>query len=683
MIYQKRKQDCTASTTDRSKVALLAIIAAVAIALTVPSQAAPDVDQQADEPDYFNMSIEDLMRVNVGTVYSASKYGQKVSEAPSSVTVITADDIQKHGYRTFADIMRSIPGFYTTYDRNYTYLGVRGFGRPGDYNSRILILIDGYRTNENVYGATYIGGAFLLDVDLIERVEIVRGPGSSLYGSSAFFAVINIITKAGRDIDGIELAAAAADNQTYKQRYTYGKQFAGGADLLLSFSDYHSRGDKLYFDEFDAAATNYGIARHADNEKHYNVFSKLIYGDFTVQGAFVWRQKRIPTAPWGTVFNDNRTRTRDKTGFLSVKYEHDFDGKLGVMARAYYGAYHYDGRYIYPEPYVNYDYAQGHWMGTELRFTKRLGKRHKLIWGGEWQTDLQQDQGNYDIYGIYLDDERESEHWGIFLQDEYQATDKLTVVAGARRDVYWGKAATNPRLAVIYKLARKSTLKLLYGEAFRAANVYEKYYGDGGWSQKGNPGLSPETIKTYEAVLEHDIHDNLRGTASVFMYEIEDLITATTDPDDGLSVFQNIDEVKARGFELGIDGKAKNGVRTRASYSFVKTENQQTHKKLGNSPQDMAKLNIIAPIIKDKLFAAVELQHVGERETLTSHHADAFLLANLTIFGKNIAKNLDASFTVYNLFDKTYGDPGFSEHTQDVITQNGRSFWAELTYRFK
>ena len=124
-------------------------------------------------------------------VYSASKHMQTITDAPSFVTVITGDQIRKFGYRTLAEVLQSVSGFYADYDRNYTYIGVRGFSRPGDYNSRILILLDGHRMNENIYDGAYVGTEFPLDLALVERVEIARGPSASLYGTNAFFAVVN------------------------------------------------------------------------------------------------------------------------------------------------------------------------------------------------------------------------------------------------------------------------------------------------------------------------------------------------------------------------------------------------------------------------------------------------------------------------------------------------------------
>jgi len=156
---------------------------------------------QADPPTTLNLQAEEkLLLQEIPSVYGASKYEQKVTEAPSSVSIVTADEIKKFGYRTLTDILRSVRSFYVSYDRNYSFVGVRGFARPGDYNSRILLLVNGHRLNDNIFDSALIGTEGVLDVDLIERVEIIRGPSSSLYGSNAFFAVVDIILP---DVDAI------------------------------------------------------------------------------------------------------------------------------------------------------------------------------------------------------------------------------------------------------------------------------------------------------------------------------------------------------------------------------------------------------------------------------------------------------------------------------------------------
>jgi outer membrane receptor for ferrienterochelin and colicins len=160
--------------------------------------------QTQQNQDLTDKSLEELMKIEVASVTGAAKHEQRVTEAPSSVTVITAAEIRSFGWRTLGEALRSVRGFYATYDRNYTYLGVRGFARPTDYNNRVLFLIDGHRINDNVYDAGYVGTETPIDLDLIERIEVIRGPGSALYGSSAFFGVVNIITRRGGSIGGVE-----------------------------------------------------------------------------------------------------------------------------------------------------------------------------------------------------------------------------------------------------------------------------------------------------------------------------------------------------------------------------------------------------------------------------------------------------------------------------------------------
>src|ERR1700735_3451228 len=175
-----------------------------------------------------DMSIEELMSISVDSVYGAPGFKQKVAEAPASVTIVTSEEIQRYGYRTLADILRNVPGFYVSYDRNYSYLGVRGFGLPGQYNDSIALLVDGHRLNDNIYGGNLIGTDFPVDVDLIDRVEVIRGPNSSLYVASAFLGVVNIITKRGRDLQKVSMAGEVASYGTYEGRVSYGNKFDNG-----------------------------------------------------------------------------------------------------------------------------------------------------------------------------------------------------------------------------------------------------------------------------------------------------------------------------------------------------------------------------------------------------------------------------------------------------------------------
>jgi outer membrane receptor for ferrienterochelin and colicins len=656
--------------------------------LTLASTVAFALGQTPD--DLASKSLEDLMNIEVATVYSASKYSQKVTEAPSSVSIVTAEQIQRYGHRTLADILSSVRGFYVTNDRNYTYVGVRGFARSGDYNARVLLLIDGHRINENVYDQASLGRDLPVDVDLIERVEIVRGSSSSLYGTSAFFAVINVITKRGRDVKGFEVSGEAASFGTYNARLSYGDKLTDDFEMLVSGSFYDSRGQRrLYFKEFDTPATNNGIAMDADDEGAKTLFANLSFHDFTLHGSYGSREKGIPTGSFGTVFNDSRTRTIDRRGYLDLEYAHTFSNQLGLLARASYDSYVYEGDYVYdfsedstPQIGIYKDYTSGRWWSGELQLSKTLG-RHRLTLGTEYRHNLRQNQANnIDDQAPYLDDRRKSKNFALFLQDEFVIHENLTLSAGARYDHHstFGGIA-KPRVALIYHPDAKSTVKLLYGEAFRAPNNFELFYSSS-ISYKPSPNLKPETIRTGELVFEQYLGDHLRLSASGYVYRIKGLISQGTDPEDGLIIFRNQEQIASRGLEFEIEGKSHAGVEGNLAYTVQETHDQETGQTLTNSPRHLAKLNVIAPILKRRIFAGLQVQYASQRRTLNGTNIPAFFVTNLNLFSQKVVKGLEASFGAYNLFNRKYADPGAADHLQNSLEQDGRNLRLKFTYHF-
>ena len=655
----------------------------------------PTVSAQAESgesptgEDLFEMPIEQLMDVSIDTVYGVSKRTQTLTDAPASVTVVTAEEIRRYGYRTLAEILRSAPGFYINYDRNYHYIGTRGFRRPGDYDTRILLLIDGHRVNENVGDVPTFGTQFQLDVDLIEKVEIIRGPGSSLYGSNAVLGIVNVITKRGKSINGLELSGQTGSFDTQKARITYGDQFGKSGELLLSASTYNSDGPELYFQEFDSPDTYNGRVDN-DDDRFDNLVAHASWGDFTLLLAHTDREKGIPTAPWDIVFGDSRNRSWDRATLVGLTYAHDLSERYSVRARAAYSQSDYDGRYVYDyaedgdEPYivVNKDYWRGRWWEGELQVTGSPIDGHTIIAGAEIHYNTRQDQANWDEE-VYLDDTRHSHNWGVYIQDEFKLFEKLTFVGGLRHDEYstFG-GATNPRLALIYNLFEDTVLKFLYGEAFRAPNTYELYYHDGGSTQKPSGDLDPETIKTYEIILERELNEHLRAGISGFHYDMDDLIDQYTDPADDLLVFRNLSDVHAQGAELSLSGRWDCGLRSRASVSYVDSENKDNGETLVDSPEYLAKFNLLMPVVRERLFAGLEVLYDSEAKTLDGDYADDFTLTNLTLTYVSASKRLEIAASIYNLFDVGYAFPGFLEHTQDMIEQDGRTFRVGLTYRF-
>ena len=633
---------------------------------------------------------EEVFFEDISSVYAASKYEQPLSDAPSLVTIVTAEEIEQFGYRTLADILDSVRGFYTTDDRNYGYAGIRGFGRPGDYNTRILLMLNGQRLNDNVYDSAVIGHDFVVEVGSIRRVEIVRGPGSSLYGANAFFAVVNVITMDGRDMKGLRTDLEFGSHGGYRPSVSYGDRFQNGLEFFATASVLDMDGARLYYPEFDDPGTNNGITEGTDYEVAGNYAATLSWRDFWFQTAYQSREKGIPTGSYDTVFNDTRNRTIDRTHYINVGIDHTFDNSLSLSSHIEYGRYEYEGDYVYdwadpgdpPDLVVNHDYTLGRWWGAGIQVADNVGRRNRIVGGFDYRGSIDQLQQNYDL-ASYLNDSRHNDSWGVFVQDELQIHPRLTANLGVRYDHYdsFG-GTTNPRLALLFSPVPDATIKLLYGTAFRPPNAYELYYHDDLTLQKPGLDLEPEQIDTYELGVEKQFSNQLRGTASVYYYEITDLIDQFLDPADGLLVFRNLADVNARGVEMELEGKWFAHLNGRISYSIQHAEDGSTGARLSNSPEHLAKLNLLSPLFSGKAFVGVEARFTGNRLSLAGERVGSDVVTNLTVGSRKLIGGLSASASIFNVFDRKYGDVASPEFRQTVILQDGRGFWVRLGYVF-
>ena len=643
------------------------------------------------KPSLLDDSLEDLMSIEIDSVYGASGFKQKVTEAPASVTIITSDEIQKHGYRTLADILRNVRGLYVSYDRNYSYLGVRGFGLPGQYNDAITLLVDGHRINDDIFDASLIGTEFPIDVDLIDRVEVIRGPNSSLYVASAFLGVINIITKRGRDLQKVSVAAEAASYGTYEGRVSYGNKFKNGLELLLSSSFYDSHGqDQLFFKEFDSPATNNGIAVNADDDEFHQLFANVSWVGFTLQGVYGSRDKGIPTAPFGSVFNVTGTRTIDVLGYVDLRYDRALGHGWSLTNRTYYDFYNNDGTYIYdysdsggPSRVSNENFAHGKWWGDEVTLSKQASETQRLTVGSEYRDNFQQNQGNYDLQPFvqYFSDSRSSYVFSIYAQDEIHLRKDLVLNLGLRYDDYSTFGGTiNPRAALIYSPWDKTTLKFLYGQSFRPPNTFELYYDAPG--NEANPSLRPETVKTMELVFEQYFANHFRMTASGFYYPIRGVISEQVDSANGNAVFENAGSLNMRGLDLGLSRSLRDGLEGTVSYTIQDAINPSNGTPVTNSPKHLIQASLSAPLVKQKVFASVDLQYLSKRETLAGQYAGAYTVTNFTLFSRRVIKGWEASASLYNAFNVRYADPAGNGLAEDVIFQNGRNFRIKVGYRY-
>ncbi len=629
------------------------------------------------------MSLEDLMQIKVPEVETASKFEQKATQAPASATVITSDEIKKYGWRTLGALLETVPGFYISNDRDYDYVGVSGVNL-GDANNRILLLVNGHRINGDLDDSAPVDLSFILDVDLIDRVEIIRGPGSVLYGNNAFFAVINVITRQGKDINGVEGSGTYGSYNEASGRVTVGDQFTNSLQFLLSGTIYNNDGpENLYYPEYQLY--NNGFAHHMNADSFQSFFGSVSYLDLILEGGYINNDVVNPTAIEGAAFNDPRLQNIEDRSYVTLKYAHHFAGDWDVSGDVYYDqsdlqlGFPPQGGVTNGSPATSFeeDRETGQWAGMEVQVNKKIMDKDILTFGGEYRNDFEQDADLFYNGKLAGTIQTSRQNYGIFGQGDFAILDSLHLEAGVRYDEY-GSYTPNwsPRAALIYNPWQQSTFKFIYGTAFRDPNVFEL--------ADSTSFIQPEKISSYQWIYEQGVNRFLRSSVMGYYDRLDNLIALNSS-----GVFGNFD-AETLGAELALDAKW-NDINGRLSYSLQRTENRETGIGLADSPENMIKLNVNAPLYKEKLFAGFEVQYTSQSKTeiwnpgsvTPGPNSPGFTVVNFTIFSHDLfIKNLELSASVYNLFNTKYFNPSSNFHLEPYIQQDGINFRVKATYRF-
>jgi outer membrane receptor protein involved in Fe transport len=625
----------------------------------------------AQDADLTTLPLEQLMSMEV---YSASRFSQKATQAPSNVTILTSADIRAYGWRTLADALRSIRGLYTSNDRTYTYLGARGFQRPGDLNTRFLLQIDGTRVNDPVFDQAQLGAEFPLDLELVDRIEFVPGPGSSVYGTNAFFGVINVITRRASDLEGARATLEAGQAGARSGSASYGWR-RGDAELLLAANHGDSDGRDLYFPEFS------GTAHGLDWERYSRFYARGQMGPWSLALMNGKRTKGIPTASYEQPFDVPGGQTLDQLLMAEIGYHNALLPMHGELtSRLSFSEYRYDGHYVNQDPFgtLNVDRTRARWWSADINLFLQVAPAHKVVVGADYQynRDVLQQNFNVDPFVNFLDSHSQSKRLGIYAQDEITLAQGVLLNAGLRYDRETSTGGVfNPRLALIAEVSPGTTAKAIYGSAFRTPNSYELYYGiDTEGGQLANPQLGRERIRSHELSLERQLGVNAHVTLTAYTNEGSGLITQVVDEQAGLPIFRNLGRARASGLELEYERSFADGARLRASISRQRVNGESIEL---NSPRWLAKLNATGRIA-GVWHAGLEGQYVSEREAMDGVEASGFALANLNIFTIGLTRHFDASFGVKNLFDRRYADPAPLGLTQRTIAQDGRRFYFKL-----
>lgn len=643
--------------------------------------------------DLSELSLEDLMKVEVS---SASKFAQSSSQAPSAVQVLTAEDIRRHGWSTLAEALDSLPGLYASSDRAFGFLGARGFMVSGDYNMRFLLLMDGQPLNDNVWDQANLGHEFRLDMEMIERIEYVPGPGSSIYGSNAMFGVINVITRTAKNLPAWQVGSRLQGDGWREANLRASHQSNGdGPDLVFSLSRANKSGRSLNYPDAvglpsaDGSPSKDGQTHNLDRMIVTRAFASATQNGLAMSLWAARRDVHPSSALFGSNFDDGRLRLIDSSYGLMGSYQRALNQQLHLNLRLAYQKITYQGDAPYLDPvagsYVSRDEAVGTWLSSEARLLYTGWENHKLIAGIDFQTDLEALQKNADLEVVLnspLSIRTRGNRHGIYVQDEWHFLPDWRFNAGLRSDGYrYGSSNISPRFALIWNASEHSTVKLLAGRAFRNANAYEANYARDPY-YLANPNLASETIRTIEAVGEYKLGNQEVG-ASLFDYQLKNLLQQVDIGNDQLQ-FQNQPEISAHGLEIFYKLRDKHGMNFMASLALNRSRDS-FGQELSNSPKWIAKLRLSRPVLGEALIAAAEFNAVGPRTAIW--HTQSTRMAtqsqlNLGLSATKLAPGLDLQLRLVNAFDSKIAHPASDETGVPSLPMDGRQWQLGLNYAF-
>ncbi|MEX1031753.1 MAG: TonB-dependent receptor [Cellvibrionaceae bacterium] len=649
------------------------------------------------------------------TVSIATGTTKPLRLAPSVASVITADDIKAMGAQNLDEVLQSVPGLHVSLSVRYSSLiSVRGIHTKT--NPQVLMLIDGYPITE-LYSGTR-PPTLRIPVNNIERVEVIRGPGSAIYGADAFAGVVNIITKDVQHLESPRTGISAGSFDTYGAWLQSSSDWFGwnwGLSVELTKSD----GDDDRIIETDLqgfldtsfgssatlapqpAATHYdilntqikvsngnwrasvnswkqdkgglgaGVAEALDPEGYLDVeqhlvelayakdnFSKNWRLEGRINYFYLEEQSRYNIFPPGTVLpigSDGNLVTDPTTPANLVTFTDGVLGNPGGTEQS--GAFELVGYYsglMNHRLRLSTGYKS---QGSDTEETKNFGPG--VIDGSAPVVDgtLTDVTGTDFIY--MRDQNRNIKH--LSVQDEWSFYKDWELTAGLRYDDYSDFGDTvNPRLALVWQTGYNLTTKLLYGRAFRAPSFSEQFVINNP-VERGNLDLDPEKIDTYELSFDYRPRHNLATKLNLFHYDIDGLIDLVDDDGQsgGTKTSQNAFDQEGYGFEIEAIWDLSSTLTLAGNYSWQRSEDKATGRPNADAPEQLVHADLRWNISPTWRFTA-QAHHVANRNRSfgdTRDEVDDYTLVNINLIKNRLFDFADIYFSVHNLFDEDAREP--------------------------
>ena len=678
-----------------------------------PEVASPESDDSPTGP------IIDILGEDV--VVGASKREQSLGSVASAVTLITADQIKRFGFRTISEAVSSVTGIFVVDDRMIERVGIRGVQLLGDANTRILVLIDGSPLNEP--WSQYVDTSYALPIHLddVARIEVIRGPVSSVYGTNAFLGIINIVTLGADQAPPVygRIGADSFGSATGNAGFGYGSvdrqvranvawTRRGAEDLTYEpFLD-DEQLNPFDTDQDQIDALNGAVQVH---------FDRLF---FQVRGHT--RTRGLPGAPYNSVTDSGRNENTDTQLLAELGYNREINDKINVAGRLYSDVYRFRGVLEFQDDdgastRIFESEGDSLWYGGEVRGLFDLSsvmptENGRLDLTAGVATEFSQTDSRSFTRGaedMTIDIDKPFNIQGVYSELNIEPFDWIGITAGVRLDLNSEfENNVSPRTALFLKRGETVGLKILFAEGFRNPSIFEAFYADGERFQPAcgsvqecdamGTTLFPEEITSYEAVLWGRPFPGVKVRASVWNWQVQNLIEKRNvfDPlifEQRLQ-YQNLSELDSRGFEL--EGSYRN---TAGWYGFANVsiaDVVRNEEDAENAPEVVAKGGVSTPRIADLAHVSSDVSFVGERLTRDKDvTAGSHVQWNAAIYAPDF-KGVDITIGVRNILGKRQDIPAQVDYDRvtplptgsalldDVllIPGPGREFFGRLGYRF-
>ena len=640
----------------------------------------------------------------IDRVTAAARTAQRVDEAPASVSLVSRQEIEAFGYQSIAEALTGIRGVIVTDDRVTPFLGVRGFARLGSAGSRVLTTLDGHTLNDDLRGSAGAGFGLLTDLEDVERIEVVRGPGSVVYGTNAFSGVVNVATRDPRTSTaqpGPWGSVAAFGAGGARLRIGVRERFGEHADVALSAGGMFTHGDDLRLADAlscarfpDGCDGSTRVSRDANGMLGGSVLGRARFHDFTLEAAYGARRQDVATGGPSAIIGDPDAALRETRGFVELRWDPKIAERLTLNARAYLdGSSARDDEPILTDRgfagFLRRTIARttwsGMWGGVEPRVTWAALPWLSLTAGAEARTQLRSRLTSSFDGGVMPSLSPSVTALSLYAGADAKPWRWLAISAGARLDSFttFG-AAVSPRAALILRPSRRDVIKLLVGTAFRAPSLAELNLRDS-VLQIPPVDLQPERVFTAEVEASHRFSSVLTSTVSIYLNEIRDLIELSLVPAAGgftVRQYRNTpDPVRTIGVEYELSRRWRDRFLLSAAYAFQHT---RTGDLLGdgevtNAPEGLLSLKVAGAAIPRVLVLASRLVIETSRLTVAGARTEIPVLWDLTVSGEVSSLRLRYTVGLRNVFDRGVGQPGGPEIRIDQVPQAGRTFFLSLT----